>query len=267
MSDWHNESGRPLASDAWLDAHHKAKLPERRAFAELIAQRTPSRIVDLGCGPGLWLELLAEVVSADCELIGIDTDESTLSRARERSQRWAQRTTFLAADFESEQFLPEADVFLAFNVFPYVSNLESLLNRLRLKTRHGGCLVVRQYDGALLRIGPMDDTDRQVIDMSLMAAVSGSGQFKHYDLDRVFQSVAASGYSSKTIDFEVFRRIAPYPEEFLDYFANTMEWTTQYISDDARERLETWITNRGHAMSEHQSSSYFMEVDLVAWLS
>lgn len=267
MSNWHNESGRPLASDTWLEAHHQAKLPERTAFAKLIAQRAPRRVVDLGCGPGLWLELLKNELSEDCELIGIDTDESLLETARGRASRWHEPRTFELLDFEANpDALPHADIFLAFNVFPYVSDPARLLEAIRSKLCAGGCLIVRQYDGSLLRMGPMNDHDRQSIDASLMASVVGSGQFKHYDLDRVFLSIASSAFESKMVDFEVFRRVAPYPPEFQDYLANTIEWTRKYISDDARDRLDRWLQAWGGRTSD-SSPAYFMEVDLVAWLS
>ncbi|MBV2183026.1 MAG: class I SAM-dependent methyltransferase [Rhizobium sp.] len=267
MSNWHNESGRPLASDTWLEAHHRAKRPEREAFAKLIAQRNPRRIVDLGCGPALWLELLAGILPTDCELYGLDSDESALQLARSRSREWPQRAVFEQLDFETRPcVLPEADIFLAFNIFPYVSNPDAFLKAVRSKLRPGGCLVVRQYDGALLRMGPMRDEDRQLIDLSLMTSVLGSGQFKHYDLDRVFESIATSDYVSKSIDFEVFRRVAPYPPEFREYFLNMIGWTHGYISEEAKTRLKRWLEVRGHGTQDSRPS-YFMEVDLVAWLS
>jgi hypothetical protein len=184
-----------------------------------------------------------------------------------RATAWPQSAEFTALDFETQaNELPDADIFLAFNVFPYITNLWELLATLKSKIRPGGCLIVRQYDGALLRIGPMSDRDRQLIDLSLMASVAGSGQFKHYDLDRVFESVASSSFHSKEIDFEVFRRVAPYPPEFQNYLLNTVEWTRRHISDEARERLDAWHLKTGHANAT-SVQSYFMEVDLVAWLS
>lgn len=267
MSNWYNDTGRPLASDDWLEAHHQAKLPERSNFANLIAQRSPRRIVDLGCGPGLWLQLLSSVVSRDCQLHGIDTDEGSLNAARFRASAWSQSSEFTLLDLETQAGkLPDSDVFLAFNIFPYITNPLGLLSTLKSKLRPGGCLVVRQYDGALLRMGPMNDRDRHIIDTSLMTSVMGSGQFKHYDLDRVFHSLATSSFNTKAIEFEVFRRVAPYPVEFQSYLTNTIEWTRKYISNEARDRLDAWCRKIGQEGAAGEPS-YFMEVDLVAWLS
>jgi SAM-dependent methyltransferase len=266
MSDWYNECGRPLSSDSWLEAHHRAKLPERTNFAKRIAERAPRRVVDLGCGPGLWLDLCAGLLDKDCELFGFDSDERALETARERARGWVQSSEFKTLDVEARSdAIPEADVFLAFNVFPYVSDPVRLLENIRSKLRPGGCLIVRQYDGALLRVGPLSDQDRRLIDTSLMASVKGSGQFKHYDLDRVFHTIASSSYPSKSIDFEIFRRVAPYPTEFRRYFINTMQWTREYLGDEARDRLDRWLEVRGKDTTRFPS--YFLEVDLVAWLS
>lgn len=267
MTGWHNESGRPLASDEWLEAHHQAKLPERKAFAHLICKRSPTRIVDLGCGTGLWLDLLAEKLDPQCELVGVDTDRYNLDKASERLSRWPHKKKFELFDIdEGADKLPEADVFLAFNIFPYIKNLQGLLASIRSKLRPGGCLIVRQYDGALLRMGPMESRDRQLIDISLMTSIMGSSQFKHYDLDRVFETLTRSDFPECSIDFEVFRRVSPYPPEFKKYFLNTVEWTRKYVSDDAGERLKYWIEPRSDGVSE-KHPSYFVEVDLVAWLS
>lgn len=42
--------------------------------------RQPRMAIDLGCGPGFTTRLLAEVV--DCAIVGLDTSERFLARAR-----------------------------------------------------------------------------------------------------------------------------------------------------------------------------------------
>ncbi len=55
MISQENSTGRPLADAKWLENHHRAKLPERTAFAKKLAKLNPKNIVDLGCATGLWL--------------------------------------------------------------------------------------------------------------------------------------------------------------------------------------------------------------------
>lgn len=266
MSTWHNKSGKPLSSAAWLEAHHQAKLPERTEFAQRIAILHPKTVVDLGCGSGIWLDLINEYVDHDCELIGLDADENAIRDATDRSSSWSRKSSFQRIDIETESHkIPKADVYLAFNIFPYLKDISSFIEILKSKVKPHGCIVIRQYDGALLRFGPMNTADRLDIEISLQASVLYSEQFKHYDLDRVFEAIQTSTFMQKHIEFEVFKRFAPYPPEFIPYLENTINWTLDLISEKAASRLRNWITR--HRETNFTLPSYFSGTDLVAWLS
>jgi hypothetical protein len=98
-----------------------------------------------------------------------------------------------------------------------------------------------------------------LIEASLRAAVGRSGQFRYYDLDRVFAAIQASSYENHDIGFELFARTTPYPPEFLDYYYGMLEWTRDYLSLAAAERFDAWRATA--------QTAYFSEVDLVAVLS
>lgn len=266
MSNWYNESGRPLSAISWLEAHHEAKFVERTEFAKRVINKSPKRIIDLGCGPGIWLELFSQHAQSGCELFGIDVDEGSIAHAINRSRTWAQETSFQCINIDTNpEEIPEADVYLAFNIFPYIKNISRLMDTLKRKLRPDGVVVIRQYDGSLLRIGPMSPKDRALIDTSLQSSVLGSSQFMHYDLDRVFEAISDSCFEYKEVEFEVFKRVAPYPDDFLSYFINTIDWTLDHISEDAGEKLLNWYTRI--KQNKFSTPSYFSEVDLVAWLS
>ena len=261
MTRWRNPSGLPLASAGWLEAHHRAKLSERRIFAERLAVYKPSRVVDLGCGTGLWLELLNDVLEPGCEVIGVDTDEGSLAEARRRSAGWPRPVTFERLDIEAEpERVPAADMTLAFNIFPYLKAPAELLSIIADRR---GTLAVRQYDGAALRFGPMEPRRRDLIESSLRASVGSSSQFRHYDLDRAFELLAKSSFKRKELGFELFSRTAPFPEEFLAYYEGTLNWTLDLLSEAAADALTTWLDQP----SNGGAARYFFEVDLTAILS
>lgn len=108
MISQENSTGRPLADAKWLENHHRAKLPERTAFAKKLAKLNPKNIVDLGCATGLWLELLNDILPSDCEFIGIDSDKESLKLATERSKLWDRKVKFLHLDLEKKltKYLP-----------------------------------------------------------------------------------------------------------------------------------------------------------------
>jgi SAM-dependent methyltransferase len=257
-----NASGRPLAGSSWLTAHHKAKLPERHAFGRRLANLAPSSIVDIGCGPGLWLDELDAVMPADCEFIGVDSDDVSLEEARERAVGWAHAARFDRVDVDLDpRAVPKADLTLLFNISPYLRNLDGLLAEL---AERGGHVAVRQYDGAAMRFGPMRTEERAIIEESLRVALLSSDQFRHYDLDRVYAAIKRAPFRSQDVAFELFQRTSPFPPEFADYYAHTTQWMLDYLSESGAECLRAWLAARE---ANPDLPSYWVEVDLTAVLS
>lgn len=262
MISQENSTGRPLADMIWLENHHRAKLPERTTFAKRLATFCPKSVVDLGCASGLWLELLDKFLPTECEFIGIDSDPESLNMAESKSRLWKRKTSFLRLDLEKDALqIPAADITLAFNIFPYINDLDSFVNTLSLRYPRG-TLVVRQYDGASIRFGPMATAERQKMELDLRIATEKSQKFHHYDLDRTFRALRKSTYEFADYGFELFERVSPFSDDFIPYYKETLEWTCQQLSDAAAERLCKWIE-----IDPTMADRYFYEVDLVALLS
>lgn len=262
MGLWNNATGRPLADATWLEAHHIAKLPERRAFANRLRKLEPRTVLDLGCATGLWLELLNEVLPSDCRFIGLDSDEQSLEIARKRSEAWSRETDYVCLDIERNVAeVPSADLVLAFNVFPYISDLDEFLRGLFNRLPHAR-LAVRQYDGASIRFGPMDTADRQNMESSLRIAAESSQQFNHYDLDRAIAALRKLDTRQCEFNFELFARSDPFPQDFLPYYEQTIEWTRALLPKAEADKLQRWVD-----LGSRRGNRYFFEVDLVALLS
>ncbi len=260
MADSCNESGMFCSSSEWLEAHHRAKLPERRAFAERLAAQQPKRLVDLGCGVGLWLELLDDLLPSDCEFIGIDVDDHVLDQAAARACDWDRSVTFKRVDLNRElNAVPSADITLAFNVFSFVDDPAGLIESIATK---GSSLAVRQYDGAAIRFGPMNLDLRSSLERSLHASFADGEEPRHYDLDRLMPLLAASQFSKKEMSFELFARAAPYPDDFLAYYNGFMSWTLSRLSNGVGNTFRLWLD-----AEKASAGRYFFEVDLVAVLS
>lgn len=262
MISQENSTGRPLADAKWLENHHRAKLPERTAFAKKLAKLNPKNIVDLGCATGLWLELLNDILPSDCEFIGIDSDKESLKLATERSKLWDRKVKFLHLDLEKEvDKIPPSDITLAFNIFPYIDDLDSFIKALWKRSPHG-VLAVWQYDGASIRFGPMDTAIRQKMELDLRIATENSQKFHHYDMDRTFSALRKSNYNNFEYSFELFERVSPFDENFIPYYQGTLIWTIQHLSEVSANNLKKWM--EADALMKNR---YFYEVDLVALLS
>ena len=210
MNSQENSSGKPLADANWLEVHHRAKLPERSAFARRLVELHPNSIVDLGCASGLWLDLLNKFMPDECVFIGIDSDKESLNIAKKKSKSWNRKSDFIQMDLENDVLkIPPSDITLAFNIFPYIKDLDSFINALSLRVPRG-TLAIRQYDGASIRFGPMSTSERQDMEVSLRIATENSQKFHHYDLDRTFNALRKSAYINSDYSFELFERTSPF---------------------------------------------------------
>jgi SAM-dependent methyltransferase len=262
MSDEEDLSSLPGAASAWLEAHHRAKLPERRAFCQRLAALRPSSVLDLGCGTGLWLDELNKVLPQDCEFIGMDSKESSLAEATERAKRWSRRSSFQQVDLNATPLtLPHADLTLLFNVSSYLRRLDHLIVTL---ARRPGNVVIRQYDGAAMRFGPMSVDDRVLIETSLRHSMRKYPEYWHYDLDRLYTAIEQAPFTRRKFSLEVFTRSSPFPDQFADYLSGTMSWILESLSDPARNCLQSWWASR---QRDPSLPTYFIEVDLCAMLS
>ena len=262
MISQENSTGKPLANANWLENHHRAKIPERTAFAQKLVAKHPKKIVDLGCATGLWFELLNQMLPPECEFIGIDSDEESLKVAINRSKSWNRKVSFMNLNLEKDaKEIPASDLTLAFNIFPYINDLDAFIEILALRVPRG-TLAIRQYDGASIRFGPMLTSKRQEFEMDLRVAMEGSQKFRHYDLDRTFNALRKSQYKYGNYEFELFERSSPFSTDFIPYYNQTLQWTCQHLSEYSAEYLRKWIDEDPLMMNR-----YFYEVDLVAILS
>lgn len=262
MISQENSTGKPLANAIWLQNHHLAKIPERTAFAQRLAELNPKKVVDLGCATGLWLELLNHILPNDCEFVGIDSDEEAINLAFKRSIDWERKVSFMKLNLEDEaRHIPAADLTLAFNIFPYIKDIDTFISILSARTPRG-VLAIRQYDGASIRFGPMSTSERQEMEIALRVATENSQKFRHYDLDRTFTALRKSGYVHGDYEFELFQRSSPFDEDFVPYYEGTLLWTCQHLSEKASQHLKKWM-----AEDPLLANRYFYEVDLVALLS
>ena len=262
MKKWKNDSGKQLSSEQWLLIHHTAKLKERKEFIKKNIANTDKVIIDIGCGPGLWMNLIDEFLTNDCTLIGVDSDNKAISAAKERLKISNACVEFINCNVEEYVAnLPNADLILLFNMFCYIENPDNFINKLKEKLNYGGRIIIRQYDGSNIRIGPMEEKTRKLIDNSLFSSLSLSKQFHHYDLDRVFEAIENATFTNKKLEMEIFFKKTPYTKEVRQYLIEHIKWTSEYISEIAKLKLNEWLIN------QFDKLSYCTEVDLVAILS
>ncbi|PZQ15818.1 MAG: trans-aconitate 2-methyltransferase [Ancylobacter novellus] len=115
-----------------------------RPSADLLARvplQAPSRIVDLGCGPGNSTELLARRYP-QAEIVGIDSSPDMLAAARKRLPD----VEFVEADLASWSPERAPDLIFANAVLQWLPDHEALFPRLLRLVAPGGALAAQMPD-------------------------------------------------------------------------------------------------------------------------
>ncbi len=245
-----NESGLPLNAIEWLEIHHRSKAPEREQMIRDIQFRRSSKVVDAGCGPGLWTPLLARAIGLQGHLLGVDISPEALVTAQRRSQgKWYQR---LAQYKQSTlEQLPvsfgSVDTIFSANVSQYLSDPVSTFAAMSRYLVPGGRLVIKDIDFGTLRF--------YNIDPALQARVFQARE--HWEQQRVDAGYAfedswvgsklacylkAAGYEE--VQEKSYRIVRQYPlsKDFRMYLQGITEW---FVCEDAplldEEDLVNWL--------------------------
>lgn len=169
-----SESGRDWASiDSDAGAEEFVEILDEEAAREeyievkgqrhdLLGLSTGDRILDVGCGLGIDVRMLASRVGPEGEVVGIDTSETMLKTARERTANTS-NVRFEQGDAMDLSFADESfDAVQAERVFCHTDAPRKGLSELTRVTRPGGRVGVTEPDlGSLIIETPggqsMDD--------------------------------------------------------------------------------------------------------------
>lgn len=165
----------------WNPALYRRYEDERtRPARELLARvplQAPSRVVDLGCGPGNSTELLVERFPT-ARVVGIDNSPAMLDSARKRLPG----IPFETADIAGWQPKEPQDLVYANAALQWVPDHRSLLPRLFACVAPGGVLAVQMPDN---RQEPTHRAMREVAALAPFSAAIGDPALLRMDLLRL----------------------------------------------------------------------------------
>ena len=117
---------------------------------EILSNR-PSRVLDLGCGPGLYAERLSRL-GHHC--VGIDYSPASIEYARERAYRYQLPCSYLEQDIRTAPYGEGFDlvllIFGELNVFSS-SDARSILERAHAALADGGVLLLEVHTLSVVR--------------------------------------------------------------------------------------------------------------------
>lgn len=191
---------------AWI---HRQVLGER-----------PARVLDLGCGPGLYAQRLARLGHT---LTGIDFSPASIAYAREKAQSEDLNITYLEGDIRAVEYGPGYDlvmlIFGEFNTFK-PADADVLLDKSRQALAPGGRLLLEPHTfDAIRRTGEAPPywysspgglfSDRPHLllgendwDAAILAATE-----RYYLIDAATGQVTRHASSMQAYDQDAYRRL------------------------------------------------------------
>lgn len=233
----HGKGGIELSSLDWLLLHHRVKLIDRQEILRKLDIQPGDRVLDLGCGPGLWTQLLADVVGPGGRILGVDFDRYLLAHAGRvtRESHPKHDISFRQMDFSDIGDIDdEFDVVFFSNCFCYLPEPSPLVERMKGICRRGGRVIGRNWDGDPFLLYPIPAQLLSLVQYRLaevMEAQTGEAHFDHYFGRKMPGLFRRHGFSHVTCDTHIIERFGPADADLATYIQMNGEWMADKIKD------------------------------------
>ncbi len=245
-----NEGGLPLNAIEWLETHHRSKAPEREQMIRDIQFERGSKIVDAGCGPGLWTPLLARAIGFQGHILGVDISPEALVTAQRRSQgKWYQR--LVQYKHSTLEQLPvsfgSVNIIFSANVSQYLPDPVTTFAAIGHYLVPGGRLAIKDIDFGTMRFHNIDTGlqacvfqarerwERMRVDAGYTFEDSWVGS-------KLASYLKAAGYEE--VQEKSYHIVRQYPltQDFRHYLQGIAEW---FVCEEAplldEEDLINWL--------------------------
>ncbi len=217
--------GAVLSDAAWLDLHLEACRSEYTEMAGWVGFRPGWSLLDVGCGSGSFVPVLAELVPGG-ELHGCDIDLENARLAGGRGLHHAAAGSVTALPYADGAF----DAVWCANVVEFLSptELHTAACELRRVVRPGGLVALKDMDVQLLRVHPADPHLPTRLSMATIAepsiAQQSRGSLVGRQLGRRLQAAGLVDVVQRTWLIERWAPLRPVEREFF------AEWF-EYLAD------------------------------------
>lgn len=244
------KGGIELSSLDWLLLHHRVKLLDRQEIVRKLDIQPGDRVLDLGCGPGLWTQLLADAVGPSGRIVGIDFDSYLLAHAGRitRESHPGHDISFRQMDFSDVGTLDETfDVVFFSNCFCYLPDPSTMVGSMTRVTRPGGRIIGRNWDGEPFLLYPMDVGLLSLVQHHLVQATESQTEgayFDHYFGRKMPGLFRRQDFRHVTCDTHVIQRFGPADSDLAAYIRTNGEWMGDKIKGRVDEAsLAEWYAH------------------------
>ncbi len=246
-SDFRDDKGLELNDYGWLLDHHKAKESDRRQMVNGMNLKPGDTLLDLGCGPGFWSEMLAEKVGPNGRVVGVDFSADYVHRATRnlKNSRYKEIITykegcFLDIPCDDNTF----DAIFFGNTFMYIDSPEAVIEEQKRVLKKGGRIIAKDFDGSVLVLHPADPGVSLRVVTAAAVALKENPPEPYFDnffgrkLSGLFKDF---GFTDITTTPYAIQKIPPLTPEIKRYITKNAMWYLNtgrnYLSE---QDIETW---------------------------
>jgi SAM-dependent methyltransferase len=175
---------------------HQGRLSENatRPMLEKIGLLSGMSCLDVGCGPGEAMRLMAEMVGETGTVVGVDIDGTTGRSAADRLSKDVRcNFQFIEQDLAGSHPLPEGQFDLVFArlVLIHLPNPIEMLRKMYAVTKPGGVILIQDYNGTSFDIQPRPVRWNSLRNMFVRAVGEASGRDASFGTKLPLHFVAA----------------------------------------------------------------------------
>ncbi|MFN8444658.1 MAG: class I SAM-dependent methyltransferase [Caldilineaceae bacterium] len=223
-----NSSGQSLADESQLNNHYRLAKAEYDACIAVVGIQQSWRVLDAGCGNGVFLPHLLQLVGETGSVVALDHAPENLELAQRRirelgrpSQIDTQLSSVTELPFENGSF----DCVWCANVSQYLTDAEldkAIVEFVRV-VKPGGLVALKEADIALWQFRPVDprliwrlyDAGAMAGDTQLIGALRGWG---------ISQWIRQHGMEVIKQQTTLIERSAPFEPFAIAYLGGLLQW-------------------------------------------
>ncbi len=257
----------------WLLDHHQTKEKERRQMVSELDLTPGDKVLDLGCGPGLWTPMIAEKVKPQGKVIGVDLCEDFVEFARKnlKDHPLKKNIKFQVGDFNNLSFEDESfDAVFFGNCFAYVTEPNRVLNEMKRVIRKGGKVIGKDFDGAIIIFHPIDPHLSAKV---LAAAARGLKEdppkpyFNNYTGRKMQGLFLEAGLKNVQTNTYAIQKVAPLSPEAKRYITGNAEWYAKmganFLSESDFQRWHDHFDPSSARYILNKEDFYFCMLEMV----
>ncbi|MGI8504652.1 MAG: class I SAM-dependent methyltransferase [Hassallia sp.] len=265
------DTGLIMSSTRWLIDHYKAKEKYRHEMVKDLDLKSGDIVLDVGSGPGLWSNNLAEKVAPNGRIIGIDYSIDAISCAQRNLESYPYKDIieYSQADFFNIPYPDETfDVVFCSNSLMYFtdSQKEQLLKEQKRVVKKGGRIVSKEYDGETIIIYPIMEELWLKLKNAVAQVLSKRPLEEYYD-EYVARKIRKLFLDSQlnnivTIPYPI-QMFSPLSSHQKNYITEESQWFIKtafpYLSKSEVSQLESFFdSNSSEYILDREDFSYLV---------